>query len=108
MLFNSLLFKKNGRKEKILTIIKWNQFLQRKLAVIIPARDEALNIVRCIQSVLQQNYPEHLLEIILIDDHSEDETASLVEQLYTSNVRVIRMAEQDLNSKEQAYKKKRD
>ncbi len=47
-----------------------------RVAVIIPARDEADVIGPSIQSLLQQNYPG-LLQIFVVDDHSTDETATV-------------------------------
>lgn len=49
------------------------------LSIIIPARNEAENISSCLQSILQQNYLSSLLEIIVIDDHSTDDTAKIVQ-----------------------------
>lgn len=48
-----------------------------KVAIVIPARNEAANIEACLHSILGQNFPKNLLEIILVDDHSEDATAAL-------------------------------
>lgn len=45
-----------------------------KISIIIPARNEAENIGKCLQSILANNYPAALLEIIVIDDFSEDDT----------------------------------
>lgn len=45
------------------------------VSVIIPARDEARNIARCVRSVLSTSYPA--LEVIVIDDHSSDGTGAL-------------------------------
>ncbi len=53
------------------------------LALIIPARNEAQYIDRCLYSIYQQAYPKHLLAVIVIDDHSTDETADLVKQWQT-------------------------
>ena len=49
------------------------------LSVIIPARDEALNIERCLRSVLAAAYAP--LEIIVVDDHSSDDTAEIVRRI---------------------------
>jgi cellulose synthase/poly-beta-1,6-N-acetylglucosamine synthase-like glycosyltransferase len=45
-------------------------------SIIIPARNESANIEKCIQNILAQSYP--LYEIIVVDDHSTDDTAELV------------------------------
>ena len=46
-----------------------------KVSVIVPARNESLNIANCIESVLSQSYPADLLELIIVDDASDDDTA---------------------------------
>ena len=62
------------------------------VTVLIPSRNEAANIAACLRSILAGTYPGTLLEILVIDDFSEDDTAVLAEQ--TSNkVRVLRLAE---------------
>lgn len=43
------------------------------VSVIIPFRNESHNLVRCIESVLTQNFPSDKFEIILVDDHSDDD-----------------------------------
>jgi hopene-associated glycosyltransferase HpnB len=48
-----------------------------RIAVIVPARDEAGVIVQTIQSLLAQNYPGPL-RIFVVDDHSSDGTPNLV------------------------------
>lgn len=77
-------------------------------SIIIPARNEALNIKNCLLSIIQQNYPTTLFEIIVIDDHSTDETSVIVEQLQQQfkNIKLIKLADV-LNGKIlNAYKKK--
>jgi chlorobactene glucosyltransferase len=49
------------------------------LSVIIPARNEALNIERCMRSVLAAAYAP--LEVIVVDDRSTDDTAAIVGRL---------------------------
>ena len=48
------------------------------LTVIIPARNEATNIGRCLRSLLAQDYPADRLKVLVIDDHSADDTAAIV------------------------------
>ncbi|MDZ7742792.1 MAG: glycosyltransferase [Bacteroidota bacterium] len=51
------------------------------LSVLIAARNEEENISECLTSLLAQNYPAGLYEIIVVDDRSEDGTAALVEKI---------------------------
>src|SRR5688500_296077 len=45
------------------------------VTIIIPARDEAHNIARCLRSAMANRYPA--LEIIVVDDHSTDGTGDV-------------------------------
>ena len=77
------------------------------VSVLVPARNESENILACIQSILHQSYPQSLFEIIVIDDHSTDDTAALVEQLNHPQIKLLKLAEliQD-NEATQSFKKK--
>ncbi len=44
------------------------------VSIIIPARNEAENIGKCMGDIMQQNYPLELMEIIIVDDNSTDTT----------------------------------
>lgn len=48
---------------------------ETRISLLIPARNEQENISRLLRDVQLQDYPPDLLEIIVIDDHSEDQTA---------------------------------
>jgi chlorobactene glucosyltransferase len=48
------------------------------IAVVVPARDEAANIGRCLYSLLKQDYPGNRLKVVVVDDHSADDTAAIV------------------------------
>ena len=76
-------------------------------SVIIPARNEEENIERCVSSILQNDYPENLYEVIVVDDFSDDATAVTIKKMqkHFSNLRLIELknfVETKLNS----YKKK--
>ncbi len=75
------------------------------VSVIIPARNEQDNISACIESVLAQRYPGHLLEVIVVDDHSEDNTAAIVKGFESRGVRYISLADSLGPGKINAYKK---
>src|SRR5882762_2450968 len=49
------------------------------VVVIVPARNEAEAIARTVTSLAKQDYPGEF-HIIIVDDHSEDGTASLGQQ----------------------------
>jgi cellulose synthase/poly-beta-1,6-N-acetylglucosamine synthase-like glycosyltransferase len=75
------------------------------ISIIIPARNEEANIEACICTILQNNYPIHLFEIIIVDDHSEDNTASLVKRYADQNVKLICLKD-FVKDKINSYKKK--
>lgn len=52
-----------------------------KLTVIIPVRNEADHMRQLLRDLEQQNYPTELVEVLIIDDHSDDGTTQLIEQL---------------------------
>jgi cellulose synthase/poly-beta-1,6-N-acetylglucosamine synthase-like glycosyltransferase len=49
-----------------------------KVSVIVPAYNEQLNINHCIMSLKAQTYPHRLIEIIVVDDGSQDRTGDMV------------------------------
>ena len=77
-------------------------------SIVISARNEEAQIGKCLQSVLNQNYPSHLFEVIVVDDHSSDNTPVIVKKLQQkhSNLHIMNLEDllqgQQLNS----YKKK--
>ncbi len=75
------------------------------ISVIIPARNEEHNIEACLQSILRNNYPAQLLEIIVVDDHSQDTTASIVKSFAAQNVKLISLKD-FVTSTINSYKKK--
>ncbi len=70
------------------------------ISVIIPARNEENNIRQLLESLQRQTYPAALTEIIVVDDHSTDQTANIVRQF--SSVKLVQLKEENINS----YKKK--
>lgn len=85
-----------------------NTLPQTKFSVIIPARNEAGGIRECLRTVLQQNYPAALFEVIVINDHSTDETETIIIQLQKeySHLRLINLADHLQGKQINAYKKK--
>ena len=52
------------------------------VSILVPARNEALNIAACAGSLLVQDYPNG--ELIVLDDHSEDGTGEILRGLGVS------------------------
>jgi poly-beta-1,6-N-acetyl-D-glucosamine synthase len=71
-----------------------------KISVIIPARNEEENIGKLLTALQNQSYAATSFEVIVIDDHSTDKTASVVQQYPT--IKLIQLKETGINS----YKKK--
>ena len=56
------------------------------VSVLVPARNEARNIRRCLESLLAQDYP--LLEVIVLDDGSTDGTGEIVAEMARQDPRL--------------------
>ena len=76
------------------------------ITVIVPARNEEGNILPCLDALAAQNYPKHLYEVIVVDDHSTDDTASVVTDHRSGlTVRCIRLSEEGAAGVRAAHKK---
>jgi len=58
----------------------------RLVTVIVPARNEAHNIMGCVASILSTNYPR--LELVVVDDSSTDGTADIARDAARGDPRV--------------------
>ncbi len=73
------------------------------VSVLVPVRNEEQHIANLIQDLIAQNYPITLFNIIIIDDHSTDQTATIVRSFSNSNLRLLQLSiEKPINS----YKKR--
>lgn len=70
------------------------------VTVLVPARNEEANIGVLLRALREQQYPASRLEIIIIDDHSEDQTAAIVQTF--QGITLLRLEATNINS----YKKK--
>ncbi|MBC7913407.1 MAG: glycosyltransferase [Pyrinomonadaceae bacterium] len=73
------------------------------VSILIAARNEEDKIGNTIDDILKQSYPRNLFELIVIDDHSYDNTATIISGYANDGVKLITLNEdKPLNS----YKKK--
>lgn len=73
------------------------------ITVIVPFRNESENILKCLQSLTSQNYPQNKFEIIFVNDHSIDDSFQKIDQITKpKNVKVLNLKS---NSYAEAYKK---
>lgn len=61
--------------------LPWHGDKVHNVSIVIAARNEEQNIAYCLGTLLKQSHPRENLEIIVVDDHSEDRTRSLAENI---------------------------
>ncbi|WP_205508254.1 glycosyltransferase [Longitalea arenae] len=79
------------------------------ISVIIAARNEEKNIPQLLQSLQDQRYPKSLYEVIIIDDHSTDNTWALLQEHRFDELQLKALQLQDYledRSPVASYKKK--
>jgi len=59
-----------------------------RVSIIIPARNEEASISRCLSGLISQDFPLQLMEILVVDDHSEDQTLAIAREISQSPVEV--------------------
>ena len=68
-----------------MTSVRAMGFAPPLVSIIIPCRNEARHIGRCLDSVLANDYPRDRLEILVVDGASEDRTRDVVRKYSQSN-----------------------
>src|SRR3989339_2098193 len=58
-----------------------------KISVLIPARNEAHNIEKCVTSILNQTYPDY--EVLVLNDNSTDNTWEIINQINNPKLNVF-------------------
>lgn len=88
----------------ILPIVKLpdNANPKTKITVVIAARNEETTITKCLESIAAQAYPANLLEIIVVDDHSTDDTRVAAEKFLSQ----IKINGKCISNREKSHGKK--
>ena len=76
-------------------------FPERKVTVVIPVRDEEKGIAKLLQDINGQNFPKEMLEIIVVDDNSTDQTKERVSGFKNSSFE-LRLVESEHVGKKSA------
>jgi cellulose synthase/poly-beta-1,6-N-acetylglucosamine synthase-like glycosyltransferase len=85
-----------GRANRILMLLPYYKAASNsndKATIVVPARNEAANIGHCLDSLLQQSLPKHQFEIIVVDDSSSDDTATIVKTYSNMGVRLLQLGD---------------
>ncbi len=76
---------------------QWKPLTERgapPVSIVLPARNEAANLERCLRSLLASRYPD--FEVVVVDDRSTDRTLAIAEGVATEDHRIIVVKGQDL------------
>ena len=93
-LFNTLVFigwfklLKYRKKESGKEGLKYHK--NTRFSILIPMRNEASNIIKLIEDLVRQEYSVVNYEIIVVDDHSEDNSWQLVNKLRIPNLQLVK------------------
>ena len=65
------------------------------ISILVAAKNEAHNIVRCLEALSMLDYPTELYEVLIGNDGSTDNTATLVQQfiVHKTNFKLIQITE---------------
>jgi cellulose synthase/poly-beta-1,6-N-acetylglucosamine synthase-like glycosyltransferase len=59
------------------------------ISVVVAARNESENISGCLKALTGLDYPKDLLEIFIVNDHSEDDTAFIVQSFSENDSEIL-------------------
>jgi cellulose synthase/poly-beta-1,6-N-acetylglucosamine synthase-like glycosyltransferase len=102
-----LLYRKWFKQLKPFSFSNTTEYYTR-FSIIIPARNEEQNIRHCLQSITAQQYDVNSFEVIVIDDHSTDNTAKVVSEFagQYGNITLMKLADEIDGALLNSYKKK--
>jgi len=75
-------------------------FHQTKPASSLLPGNEEVNIGQCLESLLDQDFPQDQMEIIVVDDQSVDQTAAIVRSYANRGIRLISLGKEEVIWKE--------
>ncbi|HMB99993.1 MAG TPA: glycosyltransferase, partial [Flavobacteriaceae bacterium] len=88
-----------------------NMLSKTRFSIVIPFRNEALNLPNLLQSIIDLQYPRDLYEIIFVDDESTDNSKEIIDQVLDtkfSNENFTRTDIKIISNKRQTNSPKKD
>lgn len=77
-----------------------NQSPTTQISIIVAVRNEAEHIEGLLQQLLAQNYPKGLYEIIIVNDHSSDNTSDILSKFHDHrNMKVLDLEQRQSGKK---------
>jgi cellulose synthase/poly-beta-1,6-N-acetylglucosamine synthase-like glycosyltransferase len=62
-----------------------------KITVLVACRNEESTIGNLLNSLARQNYPKEKTEVIIVNDHSDDKTAQVIQQFRNNGIRLLNL-----------------
>lgn len=75
-------------QSRMTKLVRWTKPLPPsppRVTIVIPAKDEGLEVERCLKSVLAQDYPD--FDIVAVNDRSRDQTGAIFDTYSMENER---------------------
>ena len=85
-----------GWKKNNISKVNFNDIT---VSVVVAMRNEELNIFNLINDIKKQDYPKKKWELVIVNDHSTDNSLNIATEHSTDNVRVINMKKNDFGKK---------
>jgi len=81
--------------------------LTTKVSIIIPVRNEEKNIKRLLNCIFSQSYPKNLYEVIIVNDHSTDDTGKIISNFHHADLKLtcLNLADYAKDITSNSYKK---
>lgn len=72
------------------------------ISIVIAVRNESENIIGLLQDIERQSYNKEKIELVIVDDHSTDDTVNKIQDYLRSSTYIIQLEEQHENEGKKA------